>query len=229
MSKAFQKIVFDDFVSNTAETSIISIGEITPIQLILKHAPIAGGVGFNIAIKRNMASAYEVSPIIESNVNGAIKKVYNFPNGLKYTFLQFKLDTANTVSKYSPELVLIYDPCDMEALAKQSNAPDFTVDVTGVINPVIVAGTLVFRGAYNGATDYAVGDTVSYLGSSYVLYVDVGAGTLPTDTTKWQILAEQGDQGSPGIQGLKGDNGDLDGGSASAIFSASSLINGGNA
>ena len=73
--------------------------------------------------------------------------------------------------------------------------------------PVIIPSGLVPKGAYNGATDYAVGDTVDYLGSSYVMHVDAAAGTLPTDTTKWQVLAEKGDKGDTGLTGPTGATG----------------------
>lgn len=72
------------------------------------------------------------------------------------------------------------------------------------IQTVVVLSGLVPKGAYNGATDYAVGDVVSYQGSSYVMYVDAGAGTLPTDTTKWMVLASKGDTGATGANGADG-------------------------
>lgn len=58
------------------------------------------------------------------------------------------------------------------------------------INNVVVTSGMVPKGAYSAGTDYAVGDLVSYQGSSYIMYVDAVAGTAPTDTTKWMILAE---------------------------------------
>jgi len=58
--------------------------------------------------------------------------------------------------------------------------------------PVNIPSGLVPKGAYAAGTDYAVGDSVDYLGSSYVMFVDAVAGTLPTDTTKWQVLANKG-------------------------------------
>lgn len=73
--------------------------------------------------------------------------------------------------------------------------------------PVFIPGGLTPRGPYNGATDYAVGDSVDYLGSSYVMYVDAGAGTLPTDTTKWQVLANKGSTGPTGPTGATGATG----------------------
>lgn len=60
----------------------------------------------------------------------------------------------------------------------------------------VVTGGLVPKGAYDNSTDYAVGDSVDYNGSSYVMFVDAAAGTLPTDDTKWQILASAGATGA---------------------------------
>jgi hypothetical protein len=73
--------------------------------------------------------------------------------------------------------------------------------------PVIIPSGLVPKGAYNAGTDYAVGDSVDYNGSSYVMYVDAAAGTLPTDTTKWQVLANKGATGATGSAGSNGTNG----------------------
>ncbi len=85
---------------------------------------------------------------------------------------------------------------------------DFTlVQLLNQKTPVIITGGYVPRGAYDNATDYAVGDSVDYLSSSYVMYVDAAAGTLPTDTTKWQIIANKGATGSQGIQGETGETG----------------------
>lgn len=70
------------------------------------------------------------------------------------------------------------------------------VKVLGGVNNVVITGGLVPKGAYDNGTDYAVGDSVSYTdGNSYVMYVDAAAGTLPTDATKWMLLAEKGDNG----------------------------------
>lgn len=70
--------------------------------------------------------------------------------------------------------------------------------------PVFIPGGLTPRGTYDAGTDYVVGDSVDYNGSSYVLYVDAGAGTLPTDTTKWQVLANKGAAGVTGATGPTG-------------------------
>lgn len=68
---------------------------------------------------------------------------------------------------------------------------------------LVVAGGLVPKGAYNGATTYAIGDSVDYLGSSYIA-TSITVGNLPTDTSKWQVLANKGNTGSTGSQGIQG-------------------------
>ncbi|WP_337748843.1 carbohydrate-binding protein [Bilophila wadsworthia] len=75
---------------------------------------------------------------------------------------------------------------------------------------------LVHKGAYNASTAYEFFDCATYNGSSYVCTADAGspAGTLPTDTSKWALLAQKGDTGAKGAtgatgsQGPKGDKGD---------------------
>lgn len=75
---------------------------------------------------------------------------------------------------------------------------------------------LVHKGAYNAGTAYEFFDCATYNGSSYVCTADAGspAGTLPTDTSKWALLAQKGDTGAKGAtgatgsQGPKGDKGD---------------------
>ena len=61
-----------------------------------------------------------------------------------------------------------------------------TIDI-GKIKPV-------FKGTYDNSTAYVLDDIVYYNGSSYVAKTST-TGNLPTDTTKWNILA----QGSGGI------------------------------
>jgi hypothetical protein len=61
-----------------------------------------------------------------------------------------------------------------------------------------IAGTFIPRGAYDNSTNYDVGDMVDYQGSSYIMYNDASAGTLPTDTSYWGLVAEKGDTGATG-------------------------------
>lgn len=58
-------------------------------------------------------------------------------------------------------------------------------------------GPFVWRGAHSEATAYVVGDAVSYSGGSYYCTTAVTGG-LPTDTTKWGVLAAKGADGSSG-------------------------------
>lgn len=50
-------------------------------------------------------------------------------------------------------------------------------------------------GEYNAGTAYAIGDLVSYLGSSYIALTST-TGNLPTNVTYWQVVANKGETGS---------------------------------
>lgn len=79
---------------------------------------------------------------------------------------------------------------------------------TGPTGPTGPAG-LTFRGAYSGVTGYVTNDIVTYQGSAYRRKsTDSGvAGHLPTDTTRWDILASKGDTGATGAAGPQGEIG----------------------
>lgn len=78
------------------------------------------------------------------------------------------------------------------------------VELVYNLNPsVIVTGGLNPTGAYSGGTGYSKGDSVSYNGSSYVA-IQSTTGNLPTNTTYWQLIAEEGSQGNPGTNVSKG-------------------------
>ena len=85
-----------------------------------------------------------------------------------------------------------------------------SVSIVKLIDPIQftnVAGGLVPKGAYNAGTNYGVGDSVDYNGSSYVMFNDAPAGTVPTNTTYWQVLANKGATGSTGADGATGATG----------------------
>lgn len=92
------------------------------------------------------------------------------------------------------------------------------IDPIQLIN---IPGGLVPRGAYSAGTNYAVGDSVDYQGSSYVMFNDAGAGTVPTNTTYWQVLANKGDTGATGATGPAG----ADGGTYTTAVQTSSTRN----
>lgn len=82
-------------------------------------------------------------------------------------------------------------------------------------NPVTLTftGGITPKGAYDNATLYDTGQSVSYTnGNSYVA-IQPTQGNLPTDTTYWQLLASKGTtgatgaNGADGAQGLQGDPG----------------------
>jgi hypothetical protein len=49
--------------------------------------------------------------------------------------------------------------------------------------------------AYDAEAQYAVGNKVYYLGSSYICHTIPPVGTLPTDTGYWSIIVQKGDTG----------------------------------
>ena len=53
-----------------------------------------------------------------------------------------------------------------------------------------------YQGAYNSAAAYAVGDVVVYQGQLYYTKSITTAGTLPTNTTKFDLIAAKGADGS---------------------------------
>jgi hypothetical protein len=67
-----------------------------------------------------------------------------------------------------------------------------------IAGPAGPAGPPVtFRGVYNAATSYAVGDAVSSGGSSYISLVASNVGNVPaTSPTQWAVLASVGAAGS---------------------------------
>lgn len=60
--------------------------------------------------------------------------------------------------------------------------------IVQLLNPIQINSTINPTGAYNNATSYGVGDSVSYGNSSYICILPT-TGNLPTNTTYWQLLA----------------------------------------
>jgi hypothetical protein len=73
----------------------------------------------------------------------------------------------------------------------------------------IIAGAkgdpgIVWRGAWDKATDYAAGDAVAYLGASYIA-VAASIGERPKKAGGfWDVLAERGKDGKAGADGKAG-------------------------
>lgn len=64
-----------------------------------------------------------------------------------------------------------------------------------------------YQGAYNSAAAYAVGDIVVYQGQLYYTKSVTTAGTLPTNTTKFDLIAAKGADGTNGTNGTNGADG----------------------
>ena len=64
-----------------------------------------------------------------------------------------------------------------------------------------------YQGVYNSAAAYAVGDVVVYQGQLYYTKSVTTAGTLPTVTAKFDLIASKGADGTNGINGTNGTNG----------------------
>ena len=78
----------------------------------------------------------------------------------------------------------------------------------GLDNPSSVQVTVKPRGAWSSSTTYKRLDAVTYNGSSYIATASsITAGTLPTDTSKWQMIAERGNDGQDGQDGQNGQDG----------------------
>lgn len=78
-----------------------------------------------------------------------------------------------------------------------------------LIDPISlsISGTFTPMGTYDNATDYSVGDQVDYNGSSYIMYSNAAAGTVPTNTAYWGVIASKGDVGATGGTGTLADLG----------------------
>jgi hypothetical protein len=101
--------------------------------------------------------------------------------------------------------------------ATGSQGPQGTVGATGAtgsLGPVGATGPqgspVTFRGAWNAGSTYAIGDSVSESGNSYIAIAagtaqdpatDVGSGT---SGTYWALLAKKGDAGNVGATGSAG-------------------------
>lgn len=74
---------------------------------------------------------------------------------------------------------------------------------TATSNTISLMNNFVHKGNYNASTSYLPRNVVAYNGSSYMNTV-ASTNILPTDTSKWQLIATQGIQGVPGVQGIQG-------------------------
>ena len=64
-----------------------------------------------------------------------------------------------------------------------------------------------YQGAWQSNAAYATGDIITYQGQLYYTKSVTTAGTLPTDTSKFDLIAAKGADGEPGLNGLEGETG----------------------
>ena len=81
----------------------------------------------------------------------------------------------------------------------------------GVAGPQGPAGApgvpgMVWRGAWSGATAYAVNDVVGQAGSSYIC-ITPSTGNTPPNASYWNLVAQIGATGAQGVQGNPGSAG----------------------
>ena len=91
--------------------------------------------------------------------------------------------------------------------AKGDKGDEGATGAQGLQGPIGAAGPAgadaiwYYNGAWQSNASYAVGDVVTYQGQLYYTKATTTAGTLPTDTTKFDLIAAKGEQGEPGTPG----------------------------
>jgi chitodextrinase len=74
----------------------------------------------------------------------------------------------------------------------------------GATGPAGADALWSYNGAWQINAAYAVGDVVTYQGQLYYAKAITTAGTLPTDTTKFDLIAAKGADGTNGTNGTNG-------------------------
>jgi hypothetical protein len=78
---------------------------------------------------------------------------------------------------------------------------------TGLQGPAGADALWSYNGSWQSNASYAEGDIVTYEGQLYYAKSVTTAGTLPTDTAKFDLIASKGADGQAGLNGLEGDQG----------------------
>jgi hypothetical protein len=66
------------------------------------------------------------------------------------------------------------------------------MSIVKIKSGLVVTG-LIPRGVWDVATDYNIGDMVSYNGATFVMYLNAAAGVEPSDASYWQIFPRGND------------------------------------
>lgn len=97
--------------------------------------------------------------------------------------------------------------------AKGDKGDDGATGATGAQGPIGATGAAganalwSYNGAWQPNASYAVGDVVTYQGQLYYTKATTTVGTLPTNTTKFDLIAAKGEQGATGATGPQGEPG----------------------
>jgi hypothetical protein len=75
---------------------------------------------------------------------------------------------------------------------------------TGLQGPAGADALWSYNGEWQANSSYATGDVVTYQGQLYYTKSVTTAGTLPTDITKFDLIASKGADGQPGTNGADG-------------------------
>jgi len=164
-------------------------------------------VGDNIAQLGNATNTARQSALIIDQTNGGTVTQYAEISGYTLTdkeFIQFGFDPST-----GRAFETIYGDA---YIGGRNSATDnyikfdsstgiisfrgvITQDSTVVDSVGNESALTVDRGAYSPTAIYYVGNTVYYLGSTYYCDVQTTAGTPPTDTGCWHVMAEAGSDG----------------------------------
>lgn len=117
---------------------------------------------------------------------------------------------GTTTANYSDPLLI---PPSEDPLAEGVAGPPGDPGVEGMPGPTGLTGAagpvLTWMGAWDVSTVYGRYEAVSYSGSSYYMFnaASPAAGTLPTNTTYWALIALKGGVGAQGTTGATGATG----------------------
>lgn len=78
---------------------------------------------------------------------------------------------------------------------------------TGLQGPAGANALWNYNGEWQSNSSYATGDVVTYQGQLYYAKAITTAGTLPTDTSKFDLIAAKGTNGTNGTNGADGADG----------------------
>ncbi len=144
----------------------------------------------------------------------------NVHTGLKETQLDIYAETKEVQLDFYTGTK--EDQLDDYTLVKEGELDAYTTSLTLDLDD-LETRLSVFE-AYNPLTAYKPLNKVAFEGNSYVCIADT-TGNAPPNATFWLLIAQKG----PAGEGIAGDVNDIDGGSASSVFTLQEQFDGGGA